>query len=225
MKLRSEVEYELCDAIVDALEHDIAKRGKASLLVSGGSTPIALFRQLRTMDLDWSRVMISLVDERFVADDHTDQNGAMVRRELLQEDAAAATFFPLVLDASNADRNLGLVQAALAEFPRPFSVVILGMGGDGHTASLFPESPQLDEGMRLDQSADLMMTDPMTAPHRRITFTRRALLQTRRLMLHCYGKDKRAVLDSARILTTYRPYPIEGFLHQDMVGLEVYWTE
>ena len=99
------------------------------------------------------------------------------------------------------------------------------MGTDGHTASLFPAAPELDEGMDLNQSEWLMITNPKVAPHQRITFTRKALLNTNRLILHCYGQEKALILKQAEQKLDYHIYPIAAFMGQDMIDLEVYWTE
>ena len=225
MRNREELEEQLVAGIVDALNIDIDERGKASLLVSEGSTPKDLFQKLSEADLEWSKVFISLVDERFLPDGHKDQNGTMVKSLLLKNHAADAQFIPLVSNADDPKANLHQAKEDVKQLPRPFTVVILGMGGDGHTASLFPQAPQLDVGMDLDSKEDLIMTEPITAPYERITFTRKALLDTRHLVLHCYGADKKEVLNEAMRQKTYRPYPIEAFLHQDLAPLEVHWTE
>lgn len=222
---RQHLEEQLVASISDALRFDIDQRGSASMLVSGGSTPKELFRKLSEADLDWSEVHISMVDERFLPDGHKDQNGTMVKSLLLQNKATDAQFVPLVNNADDLNANLHQAKVDVKQLPRPFTVVILGMGGDGHTASLFPQAPQLDLGMDLDSKEDLIMTEPVTAPYERITFTRKALLDTRHLVLHCYGADKKAVLNEAMRQKTYRPYPIEAFLHQDLAPLEVHWTE
>jgi len=222
---REALENELTAQITAALKADIDKRGRASLLVSGGSTPKGLFERLSGADLDWSNVVVSLVDERYVPDGHADQNGGMVKELLLKDKASKAKFIPLVQDSEDIERNLRLSKQAVEELPRPFTVVLLGMGGDGHTASLFPESPQLDDGMDVQNERVLMITDPVTAQHRRITFTRRALLDASHLILHCYGSDKKSILDEAMELELYRPYPIQGFLHQKQAPIEIHWTE
>ncbi|MEQ9186307.1 MAG: 6-phosphogluconolactonase [Cryomorphaceae bacterium] len=225
MGSREELEEQLVAGIADALKMDIDERGKASLLVSGGSTPKNLFQKLSKTDLEWSKVVISLVDERYLPEGHKDQNGTMVKSLLLQNKAAHAEFIPLVNNAKDIAANLQRAKEDVKQLPRPFTVVILGMGADGHTASLFPQAPQLDLGMDLDSKEDLILTEPTTAPYERITFTRKALLDTRHLVLHCYGADKKEVLNDAMRQKTYRPYPIEAFLHQDIAPLEVHWTE
>jgi 6-phosphogluconolactonase len=222
---REALEEKLADEICLQLQKDIEARGQASLLVSGGSTPKALFNTLSQRSIDWQKVVVSLVDERFLPDGHNDQNGELVKAHLLQNEARKAEYLPMVQDAQDIDRNMQLLKTAIQRIKRPFSVVILGMGGDGHTASLFPESPQLDAGMAMDQTEDLLVTDPVTAPYQRITFTRKALLHTHRLFLHCYGEEKQQILTHALQQEGYLPYPIGGFNGRDGVELEVFWTK
>lgn len=222
---RSELESNLVVEIAKTLAHDIEHKGQATLLVSGGSTPVNLFKLLSNIDLDWSKVTISLVDERYVPDGHKDQNGGLVKANLLQNKAAKAQFIPLVQNAENAEVNLRQVRDDFSSDHFPLSVVILGMGTDGHTASLFPDAPELDYGMDLNSEEDLIITNPQTAPHQRITFTRRALLNTNRLILHCYGAEKALILKEADQKRDYHIYPIAAFMNQELKDLEVYWAE
>jgi len=225
MMSRSELESKLVAEIAQTLAQDIEHKGRATLLVSGGSTPLNLFKLLSNADIEWSKVTVSLVDERFVPDGHKDQNGELVKANLLQNKALKAQFIPLVQNAEDATSNLDQVRSSFSSNHFPLSVVILGMGTDGHTASLFPAAPELDEGMDLNQSEWLMITNPKVAPHQRITFTRKALLNTNRLILHCYGQEKALILKQAEQKLDYHIYPIAAFMGQDMIDLEVYWTE
>jgi len=225
LEQREALENSLASSIVKSLGLDIAEKGSASLLVSGGTTPSGLFKVLSETVLDWSKVTISLVDERLVSNDNPDQNGNMVKSSLLINQAKKADFIPLVHDSNNRERNLLLSKVAVTKIPRPFTVVVLGMGSDGHTASLFPDSPELEEGMDLKNENDLMNSSSLSAPYSRITFTRRALLSSKKLILHCYGESKKKVLLKAEIEKASKKYPISGFFDQKEVEMEVYWKE
>ena len=133
----------LADQIAASLKTAIAARGLASLVVSGGKSPIKLFEMLRTQELDWSRVCIALADERWVDPADPASNEKLVRDVLLKGSAAAARFLGLKNGAPTPDMGAVSAWETFARVPRPFDAVVLGMGDDGHTASLFPGSPNL----------------------------------------------------------------------------------
>ena len=191
----------LAQTIAAELRAAIAARAQATLAVSGGKSPIALFEQLREQPLDWARVTVLLVDERCVAHDHADSNTQLVRQHLLQGAAAAAAFATL-FDAVPADLNdaalLALVSAAnqrLSSISLPLDVVVLGMGEDGHTASLFPAAPGLDHA--LTAVGPIAWVRPASASHARLTLTLPALQAARHLHLSIAGEAKRAVYQAA----------------------------
>jgi 6-phosphogluconolactonase len=192
----------LAQAIADELRAAIAERGEASLAVSGGKSPIALFEHLRSQDLNWAKVRVMLVDERCVANDHADSNTALVRQHLLQGAAAAATFVTLfdALPVEVDDAALpGLVDAAnqrLAKVTFSLDVVVLGMGEDGHTASLFPAAPGLDNA--LVSPGPIAWVRPATAPHARLTLTLPVLLAARHVHLPLSGGNKLKVYEEAK---------------------------
>ncbi len=222
---RAQIELELTVDIANKLSKDIREFGSASLVVSGGSTPKNLFNKLSNEQLDWSKVSVLLVDERFLPNGHKDQNGEMVKNELLINHAAKSNFIPMVFDPSDESNNLNMAIDALASVKQPFSAVILGMGTDGHTASLFPDSPQLNEAMSEDNNRLLMNISTPSSPYKRITFTRNALLNTSNLYLHCYGYDKKKILDQIRSAVNHTNYPIAQFIHQTEADTKIYWAE
>src|SRR5512147_2609516 len=129
--------------VATALRDGLAQHSTASLVVPGGRTPVPLFRALRETDLDWAKVHVTLTDERWVAEDDVSSNAALVRRELLRNHALPAQFHPLHDGSACADGATTAVWESLRSVPRPFDAVVLGMGDDGHFASLFPHSPGL----------------------------------------------------------------------------------
>jgi 6-phosphogluconolactonase len=183
--------------IADALRAAIAARGQASLAVSGGKSPIAMFEALREQDLDWSQVSVVLVDERVVPREHEASNTALVVHHLLQGKAVAARFLPFFRELApqfNAEVLDALVRDAterIAELPWPLDVAVLGMGEDAHTASLFPGAPGFARAIATDEKIAWVV--PETAPHARISFTLHALLASRELVLSISGEAKLAV--------------------------------
>ena len=214
----------LAEAILVRLRGAIAERGTASLIVSGGKSPVPLFARLRVADLDWSKVWISLADERWVEPTSPDANERLLREHLLRDAAAAARFVPLKSAFDCVADGLAASATAVAAIPRPFDVVVLGMGEDGHTASLFPGADGLDAALALDNPALLAAIVPLTAPHPRITLTLAALLDARCLMLPLSGAAKLDVYRQARETPDARRWPISAVLGQQQTPVEVWLT-
>ena len=208
----STLDKALADTVVSKLAHAIDSRGHASLVVSGGSTPKGLFALLSEAGLDWARVTVVLADERWVEADHDDANRRMVRESLLRGTASGATFISLADAYPDTGAALHDVERALADIDQ-FDVVILGMGLDGHTASLFPCSLELREG--LTTAAAALVTQPTTAPHKRISLSRKRLLATHYGALHIVGNEKKKVLVDAQKLGLQTIKPAAGFIEPD----------
>ena len=198
---RNELDSALTEVIATQLTQGIASRGSASLVVSGGSTPKGLFTALSSTELDWAKVTVLLADERWVPETHADSNSAMVKSLLLQGEAAAATWIDFGAGQEDADAD----------------VVILGMGTDSHTASLFPCSIELPEG--LSTTEPVLMTQPTTAPHRRISLSKDRLLKTERGIIHLVGESKLEVYEKATAHPDDDMHPISHFAHHDQFSL------
>lgn len=211
--------------VAHALRAAIAARGQASLAVSGGKSPIPMFEALREQALDWAKVTVVLVDERVVPRDHADSNTALVARHLLQGQAAAARFLPFFREVApqfNAEVLDALVLDAsdrTAALPWPLDVVVLGMGEDAHTASLFPGAPGYARAIATDQR--LAWVVPDTAPHARISFTLSALLAARALVLSIAGTSKLAVYRRAAEKAD-ETLPISLVLNQSITPISVW---
>jgi len=217
---RDSLDRALSAHLAQLLGADIANRGAASLAVSGGSTPRGLFAQLACSGLDWPRIWITLVDERWVAPDHPDSNERLVRETLLQGPGASAHFLGLKSDAATAADGLALTTERLRALPLPLSCAVLGMGGDGHTASWFPRASNLTDLVDPDATALLGATDPVTAPHQRMTLTLPAVLDSREVVVHITGEEKRSILHTAR----ERGYPIAAILEQHTTPVTIWWA-
>ena len=216
----AELDSELARHIAGKLARDIEQRGSASLAVSGGSTPKGLFRCLSQCELDWSKVSITLVDERWVDRESPDSNEQLVRDALMQNHAAEAHFVALKTSHDRGEEGLEEARQLVAGMSKPFSALILGMGGDGHTASWFPQARNLPELLDPSATDELAVTDPVTAPHQRITLTFPTVLNSREIIVHIVGEGKRAVLGSAR----ENGFPIAAVLEQDTTPVTVWWA-
>ncbi|MDH3993312.1 MAG: 6-phosphogluconolactonase [Gammaproteobacteria bacterium] len=215
-----ELDRELAQHIAGQLSAAIDTHGAASLAVSGGGTPRQMFQQLSRHELEWSKVWITLVDERWVATDSQDSNEQLVRHNLLQNRAAAAHFVGLKSEHADARDAVLTVSTRLEQIARPFTVVVLGMGGDGHTASWFPQATNLQALLDQDSAQIVAATQPVTAPHQRMTLTLCAALNTRSLIIHITGTAKKAVLESAR----ENRYPIAAVLEQNTTAATIWWA-
>jgi len=215
---RDDASAALADEIREILNDALAARGRATLVVSGGSSPVAFFHQLRRLPLSWERITIVPSDERVVPLSDPDRNEAMIRRELLEGAAAAASLRGL-LPESGSTANLTQLAEALPPF---FDAVVLGMGTDGHTASLFPGSPQLESALR--SAEPLALLDVPQLGTQRVTLTPSALLSTRRINLLIFGQEKRSIYESAAAGDNVAEFPVRSVLRQTRVPVRVFWA-
>lgn len=180
----------LAQSAAVTLRKAIERYGKASLVVPGGHTPVVYLPRLAQMDLPWQHVFITLSDERWVEPTSELSNERLVREHFLQHMQQQPHFIALKTEHTHPDQAITDIDARLAKLPQPFSLVILGLGEDGHIASLFP-------GMTLDpDSTSLCQTaTPPAAPSLRISLSLRALINSDRIILVITGKEKRRLVD------------------------------
>ncbi|MCP4991235.1 MAG: 6-phosphogluconolactonase [Colwellia sp.] len=223
-KTRNELDNELAASVSQLLSDAIKQKGKASIAVSGGSTPKGFFSVLSQSDLDWSKVTVTLADERWVDIDSKDSNTRLVHENLLQNKAKSAKFFHLKQGESLTDDTLDDLNVAANNTILPLDVLILGMGEDGHTASLFPCSEEISQGLALDNEHALLKVTPKTAPHDRISFSFATLSQSENTFLHLCGENKQVVLDKALNGNDTFEMPIRAFLHHPTLKTNTYWA-
>ena len=214
----------LSQLICAALKKAIVARGKASLVVSGGSTPVPLFAALSEISMEWGRVFITLADERWIEVSDRESNEASVREHLLRNQAKDAHLHGLKNSHASAVEGEKECEEGLRLFPVPFDIVILGMGPDGHTASLFPGATRLGHALDMDSGRLCMAMTPVTAPHDRMTLTLPALLDSRQIYLHLSGEKKRDVYERVLGGNSIEEMPIRAVLGQGKVPVEVYWA-
>jgi 6-phosphogluconolactonase len=212
----------LADWTAERLRAAIAARGVALLIVSGGKSPARFFELLSDMELDWTRVAVTLADERRVADDSPRSNARLAREKLLRNRAAAANFTPLADVRLPGDQELAAASARVAHLPLPADVVVLGMGDDGHTASWFPGAEGLAEAM--DPGARQLVAPIVAADagEPRLTLTGRVILRARAIALEIEGEAKLATFATALESGPEEAMPIRAVLRRATDRLTVF---
>ena len=219
---------EACAArLADTLSSTLADSGKAVFAASGGSTPAPIYQRLAQAPLDWSRVVVTLIDERYVPESSPESNAALIRRTLLTGPAAAARFVPLYSPQVTVDRAAALAAHALAAEGGRLDSVLLGMGEDGHICSMFPESPTLRTLLapRLPPTVLGVPTgrDGRAPSLERLSINLPYLMGARRVVLALTGAAKRAVFER-EAAGDPGTQPVAALLAHN-VPLEVLWTE
>jgi len=210
--------------ITGALQDGLAAGRGASLAVPGGRTPVALFERLSNAELDWDDVWVTLTDERWVDATSPSSNEKLVRDHLLRAAAAEANFVGLKNGASEAHSGAHASWSSVAEIPRPFDFMLLGMGDDGHVASLFPDSPGLAVALDPSQPPGCVAMTAPVAPRTRLSLNLRALLDSRRIAVMIIGDDKWATYERARVRGPAVDMPVRALLQQQNVPVSVYWS-
>ena len=205
--------------VAEHLRVAIAARGTAVLVVSGGRSPVAFFQHLAKQALDWSKVLVTLADERWVPVEHADSNAGLLKRYLLQGPAANARFLSLYSASANLEEAAAHADRLLAELPG-IDVLVLGMGDDGHTASLFPSSPNLVEALKPDGQRRCWPMLAPSVPHQRLSMSRALLASARFTALSISGQSKLHTLNAALAGGDLAEMPIRAFLQPP---LEIYW--
>ena len=183
--------------ILDLLDQSIKSKGFASFIVSGGSSPVAIFQEMSQMNTDWSNIDVSLVDDRVVDPTHSDSNEKLVNDLLITNNASNANFISICNDAES-----------LKDLNRPFTVMLLGMGEDGHFASLFPSLIKSNkEYFDLLSEPDIFFTEPMGSPcHSRVSMNLSMILQSENIFLLVSSKKKYDILKQAEFDKTLPLY-------------------
>ena len=207
--------------VVAALGADIERQGSAILVVSGGRTPVGFMQRLSRQSLAWQQVTVTLADERWVGADDADSNEKLVRDHLLVNAASVAGFVGLKNAAATAAEGEVVANDSLGKLGK-FSVVILGMGEDGHTASLFPGAANLARGLDMTSGRACVAMTPLHAPRERMSLTLPRLLASSKIFLHLCGEGKRQVMVEALAGDDVLALPVRAMLMQQQTPVTVY---
>ena len=214
------------------LQQALERRGTASLMVSGGSSPAPVYELLSTSDQDWPNIHIALVDERWVDNQHSASNEALIYRTLLINKAEQAVFTGMKNSADSAQTGCTDTETLYRGIPLPYTVTILGMGNDGHTASLFPHARGLNLALQVDSeqltAAITAEQSNVTGPNtERMTMTLAGLMKSERLVILLIGDEKLSVFRTAMSDLSdsgVADMPIRAVLQQSQTPVELYWA-
>lgn len=211
----------LAGRIAAILQGALEQRGQATLAVSGGRTPERLFAALSRRNIGWRNIVVTLVDERFVPQSDPRSNARLVAEKLCVGHAAAASFVPLYRPAATVEEAARFAELSIGGLPRPFDVVVLGMGADGHAASFFPDAPDLAELIENRDGRSVLPVMAASAGEPRLTLSLQFLCAARFIALHIEGEEKKRVLRKA---LDEGNRPVSAFFDHAENGVQVYWA-
>ncbi len=208
----------------------VEKQGKASIVLAGGTTPEPVFNRLNKMSLWWHNVQVVPSDERWVDVDHEQSNQGLLQRSLLIKHAASAKIIPLKNKAATPASGQVECEKSLGEIESPFDFVLLGMGADGHFASLFPDCAQLTESLNLNQTKKCIAIDATGCPvagafPKRMSLTLSAIVNSKKIILIITGKEKLEVLRCAMRENNPSDKPVAALLNQNRTPVDICWAE
>jgi 6-phosphogluconolactonase len=195
--------------IFNELEKDLCENAQSTFIVSGGSSPVQIFKDLSAMEAKWSDINISLVDDRVVDINHEDSNEKLVKDLLIKDKAKDASFISICNETND-----------LFNLKRPFGVMLLGMGEDGHFASLFPKLIKTNpDYFDIESDAEIFFTEPMGNPyHKRVSMNLSMILESKNIFLLVSSKKKLQVLNQAK---ADQSLPLYYLLNQDKTDIKI----
>ena len=208
--------------LADSLRGQFLRQPEAALVVSGGSTPLRCFEALSKAALPGERVLIVPSDERWVGPDDPASNENMIRRVLMADRASSARLLPLYDPQATIEARCSDLDGSFATLPLPFAAALLGMGEDGHFASLFPDADNLAAGLAEGQAAFCLPVRSNASPYPRVSLTLEALKRSEQIILLMFGSAKLAVYEQAK--ASDKRFPVAQLLRRANTVLRVIWA-
>lgn len=219
---REEASVAAAERIRDALAHRLENQKAATLVVSGGTTPARCFEELAHLEIDWDRVSVLASDDRWVPSSHSDSNENLIRKHLLVNGASLAGLLPFFKPDTPIELRCEELDREIRFMPFPFACSLLGMGTDGHFASLFPDADNLAEGLDLESQKLCMPVRSEASPYPRVSLTLSALSRSDEIVLLIFGDEKRRIFEKAKAGNAR--YPVTRLLRQKRAPVHLYWA-
>lgn len=227
---REELFSKVANKCASRLTRGVEKQGRASFVVPGGTTPAPMFAKLSKMSLDWHNILVAPSDERWLEVTHEQSNQRLIETNLLLNHAAKARLMPLKNEAETPTLGEQIAEQNISELEQPFDVCLLGMGNDGHFASLFPGTSQLAEALDPESSKKCIGIDATGCSvageyTQRMSLTLSAILNSKLIVVLITGDEKLKVIEQAKQRLSPFDKPISALLHQNNTPVEIYWAK
>ena len=219
---REQASIAASERIASTLTRRLGNQPEASLVVSGGTSPGRCLTELAGMPLDWERVHVLLSDERWVPEDDIDSNTKLVRDTLLQSEAAVARLLPVYDSQVSIENRCEALNEIIPILALPIACSLVGMGEDGHFASLFPDAENLEQGLDVDGKQACITVQTAASPYPRISLTLAALSRSDEIILLFFGDAKRKIYEQAK--ESPKAFPVSRLLLQKRAPVHVFWA-
>ena len=220
-KTADSLEKELLNSIETNIRISLKENNEALILLSGGSTPLSLYKKFKEIKkIDWSKIKFGLVDERWVNNSSKDSNFYNISEALGGQITEKSTFIPLVYDELNEKKNISQAKKANIEFLGKKTIVILGMGTDGHTASLFPDNSKTEIAIS-QLTPNILDNIAPVSPKNRITHNLKSIFNSKKVILYIKGQEKKDVFEKSKIDLL----PISYVINTLSTQVETFWTK
>ena len=208
--------------ISSAIGASLVDTAETAIIVTGGSSPVNCYELLADKALPWHNVHVLISDDRCVPVDHEASNEGMIRRSLLTKHAANANLIPIYKQDLLPEDQCRVLSEQMDSLPLPFSISLLGMGVDGHFASLFPDFSQLENGLDEGGEDRCLPVQTAASSYQRISLTMATMIQSREILLLFFGDEKREIYERAK-----RPdsnFPVSRLLQQEQTPVRAFWA-